>query len=162
MEVDKQHWNINANQRGGAYETTEHQATSNQRDTTTDVYYAGVASAGGGARETRPYDAEYRQRNNDIKASTVASRGANAGGMALLNSDIQMRAKPQEAMLKNDRAVQGTMMPYGLPPSMETMGRLQGSGGSDLYSGMQLDRNNGDVLSQLKGNPYTLSVVKGL
>jgi len=162
MEVDKQHWNINANQRGGAYETTEHQATSNQRDTTTDVYYAGVASAGGGAREARPYDAEYRQRNNDIKASTVASRGANTGGMALLNGDIQMRAKPQEAMLKNDRAVQGTMMPYGLPPSMETMGRLQGSGGSDLYSGMQLDRNNGEVLSQLKGNPYTLSVVKGL
>jgi hypothetical protein len=45
---------------------------------------------------------------------------------------------------------------------MDTMGAVQGHGNLSLYQGQQLDRNNGDVLAQLKGNPYTLNVVNGL
>ena len=173
MEESKYLAQVNANQRGGAYASTPHQAISNERDTTTDFYYAGNAV---GAKEARAYDAEYRQRNNDIKSSTIDGRMVQ-GGMALLNSDVNMRSKPQEDMLKNNRAVQGSR--FGAPPSIETMGILQGSPGMDvhayssgrptevkrsmqLYSGQQLDRNSGDIMSQLKGNPYTLSVVNGL
>jgi hypothetical protein len=160
MEVDKQHWNINANQRGGAYETTEHQPIQNERLTTTDVYYAGNAAASGGTREARSYDAEYRQRNNDIKSSTIDGR-TNKGGMSLMNGNMNMTSKPQENMLKNNRPVTGAM-PYGMTPSIESLGMLQGSNTMNLYAGQQLDRNNGDILSQLKGNPYTLNVVNGL
>ena len=156
MEESKYLAQVNANQRGGAYASTPHQAISNERDTTTDFYYAGNAV---GAKEARAYDAEYRQRNNDIKSSTIDGRMV-PGGMALLNSDVNMRSKPQEDMLKNNRAVQGSR--YGAPPSIETMGILQGSPSMALYSGQQLDRNSGDIMSQLKGNPYTLSVVNGL
>jgi hypothetical protein len=156
MEESKYLAQVNANQRGGAYASTPHQAISNERDTTTDFYYAGNAV---GAKEARAYDAEYRQRNNDIKSSTIDGRMVQ-GGMALLNSDVNMRSKPQEDMLKNSRAVQGTR--FGAPPSIETMGILQGSPSMQLYSGQQLDRNSGDILSQLKGNPYTLNVVNGL
>lgn len=156
MEESKYLAQVNANQRGGAYASTPHQAISNERDTTTDFYYAGNAV---GAKEARAYDAEYRQRNNDIKSSTIDGRMV-PGGMALLNSDVNMRSKPQEDMLKNNRAVQGSR--YGAPPSIETMGILQGSPSMQLYSGQQLDRNSGDIMSQLKGNPYTLSVVNGL
>jgi hypothetical protein len=157
MEVDKMHWNINANQRGGAYETTQVELPTNQRDTT-NVYYAGNASAGNGTREARNYDAEYRQRNNDIKSSTIQGRMVK-GNMSLLNGDINMRGKAQETMLLNQRPVAGAI-PIGLPPSIEHFGDLQNSNTMNLYSGQQLDRNNGDILSQLKGNPYTLSVVK--
>ena len=156
MEESKYLAQVNANQRGGAYASTPHQAISNERDTTTDFYYAGNAV---GAKEARAYDAEYRQRNNDIKSSTIDGRMVQ-GGMALLNSDVNMRSKPQEDMLKNNRAVQGSR--FGAPPSIETMGILQGSPSMQLYSGQQLDRNSGDIMSQLKGNPYTLSVVNGL
>ena len=40
------------------------------------------------------------------------------------------------------------------------MGQLQGQ--SHLYQNIQMDRNNGEALNALKGNPYVLNHVKGL
>lgn len=149
------HWNIDAGQRGGAYETTEHQPVRNERDTTTDYMYVGVGSAGERARQVRPYDAEYGQRNNDVKAAVVSSTGYTpAGKLDTLNSNINMKSKPKDVMLENRRAV---------APSMPSQSPSYFSGGSiaakqGLYSKIQLDRNQGDILTALKSNPYALSV----
>ena len=46
-------------------------------------------------RQPRAYDAEYNQRNNDVKSSTL--RGYTpSGGMGLMNSNINMTTIPRE------------------------------------------------------------------
>ena len=157
-ENSKFHLNINANQRGGAYAVTEYQGTNTARQLTSDYYYAGNASAGERSRQPRPYDAEYNQRNNDVKSSTLASYTP-GGNMSLLNSNINMKSTPKDNYLKNSRALNPNM-PYQ-SPDIGNMGRLQGNN-NGLYSTIQMDRNSPDVLDALKGNPYTHSVVGGL
>ena len=142
----KNHLYINSGQQGNAYQNTEHQVAHNNREFTSDFYYAGNS---GGIDGIRTYDAEYNQRNNDIKSSTIDGR-TNSGNMALMNSNINMRGKAKESM--NNRAVDG-QRPYQIP-SIESMGVLQGSQG--LYSNTQLDRNNGDIMSQLKSNEFSI------
>jgi len=159
-EVGKQHLYVNANQRGGAYAVTQHQAPANLRQTT-NTYYAGNASAGERGREPRSYDAEYNTPiTNGIKSSTLTGYTP-AGGMSLLNSDMNMTSKPKDNMLQNTRTVIPTM-PYQVP-SMDSLGNSSVSGTQNLYQNIQLDRNQGqDVLSQLKGNPYVISHLNGL
>jgi hypothetical protein len=53
-------------------------------------------------------------------------------------------------------------MPYQTA-SAEAMGRPTGSNqNATTYSNIQLDRTQGDVLQQLKSNPFAISHVKGL
>jgi hypothetical protein len=156
-ENSKFHLNINANQRGGAYEVSDHQVAYTNRQTTDNFYYAGGASAGERGREARPYDAEYRQRNNDIKSSTIDGRLV-PGNMSLMNGDINMRQVNRDAMFKNNRPV-APSMPYQ-SPSVHSMGELQGNSG--LYSTIQMDRTSPEILNSLQGNPYALSVTNGL
>jgi hypothetical protein len=148
---------VNANQRGGAYDVTEQQAISNNRQTTDDFYYAGGASAGERGRKARPYDAEYRQRNNDIKSSTINGRMV-PGNMSLMNGDINMRQVERDHHLKMNRAAVPTM-PYQTP-NIDNLGILQGNDG--LYSTIQMDRTNPDIMNALQKNPYALSVMGGL
>jgi hypothetical protein len=157
-ENSKFHLNINANQHGGAYAVTEYQGTNTARQLTSDYYYAGNASAGERSRQPRPYDAEYNQRNNDAKSSTLASYTP-GGNMSLLNSNINMKSTPKDNYLKNSRALNPNM-PYQ-SPDINNMGQLQGNN-NGLYSTIQMDRNSPDMLDALKGNPYTHSVVGGL
>lgn len=156
-EKSKFHMNIDRNQRGGAYEVSEHQPIDNNRQTTGDFYYSGNAGAGAGTRQMKSYEAQYNQRNNDIKSSTIDGRMV-PGNMKLMNGDINMRQVNRDDFLKNNRAVAGTM-PY---QSMDVanMGQLQGQ--NNLYQNIQMDRNNGEALNALKGNPYVLNHVKGL
>jgi hypothetical protein len=156
-ENSKFHLNINANQRGGAYAVSEQQSIQNNRQTTGDFYYAGGASAGERGREARPYDAEYRQRNNDIKSSTIDGRMV-PGNMSLMNGDINMRQVSRDTMFKNNRPV-APSMPYQ-SPSVATMGELNGNSG--LYSNIQMDRTSPEIMSSLQGNPYALNMVGGL
>jgi hypothetical protein len=152
-ENSKFHLNVNANQHGGGYAVAEQQPIINERMNQSDFYYAGNSSAGPNARQTRAYDAEYRQRNNDIKASTIDGRLV-PGNMSLMNGNVNVTAKPKDAYLQNNRAVNPSMP--APPPSMDTMGRLQGK--QSLYSGMQTDRVSPDLLNALKGNPYALNI----
>ncbi len=156
-ENSKFHLNVNANQNGGAYKVTEHQAVDNNRQTTDDFYYAGGSSAGERGRQPRPYDAEYRQRNNDIKSSTIQGRMV-PGNMSLMNGDINMRQVERDQYLKMNRSVAPTM-PYQ-SPNVDNMGRLQGNDG--LYSTIQMDRTNPEIMNALQKNPYALSVTRGL
>jgi hypothetical protein len=79
--------------------------------------------------------------------------------MSLLNSDINMRQKSRDDYLKNSRPLTGTM-PYK-SPDMETMGRLAGNERS-LYSNIQMDRTNPEIMNSLKSNPYVVDHRKGL
>jgi hypothetical protein len=158
-ENSKFHLNVNAGQNGGAYKVTEQQAIQNARQTTGDFYYSGVAGAGADRRGARTYDAEYRQRNNDVKSSTIDGRMV-PGNMSLMNGDINMRQANRDSSLVVNRAV-APMMPYQTP-DVANMGRLSGNQGSRLYQNIQLDRNSPEVLSALSGNPFALSVTKGI
>lgn len=145
-------YGVNANQRGGGYETNEYQAAPNERDTTS-VYYGGSMSAANGTLAARTYDAEYNQRNNDIKASTIDGRMV-PGNMNLLNTDINQRARNGE--LKNQRALAVTAGPTQLYSSGQ-MG-VQGLETKPLYQTIQLDRNTPDMLDAFRQNPYTHSL----
>jgi len=156
-ENSKFHLNVDRNQRGGAYETTAHQPIDNNRITTGDFYYAGVASAGDRTRQMKSYEAQYNQRNNDIKSSTIDGRLV-PGNMSLMNGNINMRQVNRDEFLKNNRPVTGTM-PYQ-SADVANMGQLQGH--NQLYQGIQVDRNNSDILDALKGNPYVVNYKNAL
>jgi hypothetical protein len=158
-EHSKFHLNVDSNQQGGAYKVTPQQPIHNERDTTTDFYYAGIGSAGERGRAPRTYDAEYCQRNNDIKASTINGRLV-PGNMSLMNGNMNSsKDVVRDSILQNNREVTGLINSQA--PSMETFGQLQGTQAS-LFNGVQLERNNGDVLQQLKGNPYTQNILNVL
>ena len=154
-ENSKYTYGVNANQRGGAYATTEYQPVHNERDTTTEFFYAGISSASERTKEPRAYDAEYRQRNNDIKSSTIHGRMV-PGKMDLLNSDINMRNRNGDQMLKNSRSLQVTDAPKMLY-SPNQMGQSSNDK-SGLYSTIQMDRNTPDILNAFRQNPYTHSL----
>lgn len=156
-ENSKFHMNVDRNQRGGAYETTSHQPINNNRITTGDFYYAGVAGAGDRTRQMKSYEAEYNQRNNDVKSSTIDGRMV-PGNMSLMNGNINMRQINRDDFLKNNRPVTATM-PYQ-SADVANMGQLQGH--NNLYQGIQMDRNNSDILDALKGNPYVVNYKNAL
>jgi hypothetical protein len=70
-----------------------------------------------------------------------------------------MTGKAKDAWQKNTRALDPTMP--GQTPSIGTMGQ-QSFAQNSLYSNIQLDRSNPDLLSQLKGNPFAISHLNGL
>jgi len=147
----------NQSQGGTGYLVAGNQPITNNRMSQGDYMYVG---AGSGARVPRTYDAEYRQRNNNTKSSTLASYTP-SGNMGLFNSEIHMTAKPKDHVQKNSRAMDPTMPFQG--PSVGFMGKQTGGPQSQSFnSGIQLDRSNPDMLSQLKGNPFAISHLNGL
>jgi len=152
-ENSKGHMFVNSGQDRTAYMVTKPMDVyTNRRDTTTS--YGGAAS---GAKELRPYDAEYRQRNNDIKSSTIDGRMV-PGNMSLLQADVNVRSKPgMESDLRNRRTVTPSM-PYSTPSS-SMIGEMKGQ--QQLYSGANLDRSEAYVLSALKSNPYAMQPLTG-
>jgi hypothetical protein len=136
---------------------TEHQPIENTRQETGDFFYSGAAGPGDRNRQMRSYEAEYNQRNNDVKSSTIDGYMVQ-GNMSLMNGDINMRQVNRDEYLKNTRAVAGTM-PYK-SPDVSNMGSLQGH--DTLYQTINVDRNNGDILSALQGNPYVVNYKNGL
>jgi hypothetical protein len=145
------HLNMDRGQHGDGYQVTPHQLLHTARTTTDDFYYSGT---GVGPREMRNYDAEYNQRNNEIKSSTIEGRMV-PGNMSLLNADINMRTKTLDHDLKNTRQMQPTM-PYQ-SPNVESMGHTMNN--TRLYANMGLDRNQPDMLSALNSNPYAQNIM---
>lgn len=151
-EESKYHMYINANQRGGGYQTATATPITNNRMTTDNFFYMGGSSAGERGRGQRLFEGEYNQRNNDIKSSTINGRLV-PGNMALLNSDINMSGKSKDTDLLNTRSIV-PQYPYQ-SPSINNMGQLNNV--SSNYSNIDLDRSDPGILEQLKGNPYVLS-----
>tara|TARA_Y100000022_G_scaffold199689_1_gene212780 strand:+ start:4296 stop:6074 length:1779 start_codon:yes stop_codon:yes gene_type:complete len=149
-ENSKFHLNVNKNQSGGAYMVTRNQVADTNRKTTDNYSHTGNASAGARTRQTSSYLAEYNQRNNDVKSSTIDGRLV-PGNIKLVNNDLNIRNKDRHVTFKNDRAIVGKMPSQA--PDADHMGRLAGSENA-LYSNINMDRNNGDVTEMLKSNPY--------
>lgn len=147
------HMFINSGQERNGYTVTKPMDLyTNRRDTTTS--YGGAAA---GAKELRPYDAEYRQRNNENKSSTIDGRLV-PGNMSLYQADVNVRSSANtESDLRNRRTVNPTL-PYSTP-SVSQMGQMQGQ--QQLYSGANLDRSEAYVLSALKSNPYAIQPLTG-
>ena len=138
---------VNKNQNGGAYQVSAHQPIRNERDST-NVSYAGGSSATG--RAIRPYDAEYRQRNNEIKASTIKGHMVK-GNTNVLNSDINQKNRSGEILNTRQQSMTtGPRQLYGT----ELMGQ-QTSSVKQYNSGIQLDRNTPEILDAFRKNPYT-------
>lgn len=155
-ETSQNHLIINRNTQGlgGAYETTPHQPINNARMTTGDHFYVGGSSANDGTKQMRSYEAEYAQRNNDVKSSTVVGYTP-SGNAKMFNNHIHVETTTQrEGFTKNNRDMVPNFPNQG--PNTGIMGQMNSNSG--LYSGVQLDRNNGDILDQLAGNPYAISV----
>lgn len=143
--------NINGNQRGGAYAVTDHQPVRNARDTTS-VSYVGGSSAGERGRVQRSYEAEYNQRNNDLKASTIDGRLV-PGNMDLFTGDINMSNNNRDMMLKNQYAV--TPKGPSNTANLATFGQVQKMP-KVFNSGIGLERTNPNILEALSGNPYMI------
>ena len=139
---------VNTNQRGGAYETMDHRAASQQRDSTS-AFYVGGSSAAEGTRGLRPYDAEYKQRNNDIKSSTIKGQMVQ-GNMSLTNAEINMRNRLGES--KNNRPLNQTSAPKQYVDT-NMMGEQHSR--QEYQTSVQLERTSPEILSAFKQNPYT-------
>ena len=156
-ENSKNHLNVNANQLGGAYQVTDQQSYETNRQSTSTQYMGG-AGAGDGTRQMKSYEAEYNQRNNDIKSSTIDGYMVK-GNMNMLNSNINMREKTRDDSLRNTRAIAGTMPSQS--PDVGNMGRLAG-GANSLYANINMDRNTPDIMDTLKQNPYVVNYKNAL
>jgi len=100
------------------------------------------------------YEANYNQRNNDIKSSTIQGHMV-PGNMSLMNGDINMRQVSRDSVLQNQRAVIGTM-PAQIPDAT-ILGKESGNT-NQLYSTIQADRNASlDITQMLKSNPYVVN-----
>jgi hypothetical protein len=138
------------------YEVAGNQPIVNNRQTQEDFFYAGGASAGERGRQPRTYDAEYNQRNNDLKSSTNVGYTP-SGGMGLMNNSVNMEVKTAKDVNSiNHRAWVPTLPPQSI--SIDTLG-LQTMGPQSLPD---VNRNTADLLSQLKGNPFVVSHIGGL
>ena len=146
----KTHLNFHGNVQGG-YLVTENQQAATSRATQGDFCYTGNSSASAGAQSTRSYEAEYNQRNNDIKSSTIQGRLVQ-GNMNLYNGQINQSAKNQYSNVLNDRPA----IPNGPSdiPSIHSMGKLNGH--NPLNQNINVERNSSDMYNVLKGNPYAI------
>ncbi len=130
-------------------------ANTNRQDTS--VEYSGVAGSVM-AKEPRQYDAEYRQRNNDLKSSTVAGRTPIGNTSLFQNELFNVRTKAQ---MENDLANHRATVPSrpALTPDASMMGRMTGA--QTLYGSMQMDRMDPGVLEALQDNPYHMRSANG-
>jgi len=159
-EDGKGHLFIDRNQaQTGGYMVAGNQPVINNRMTQSDFYYAGGGSAGERGRQPRTYDAEYNQRNNDVKSSTLTSYTP-SGNMKLASNYVNMSAVHRDVNQVNNRDNAPTM-PFQ-SPSIGFMGQQVGPQSQSFNAGIQLDRNTADITSQLKGNPFAISHLAGL
>ena len=150
-EVGKFHPLMNANQNGGGYKVSEHQVAHTSRSETARDYTGG-SSASAGRQDTRSYAAEYNQRNNDIKSSTVNNGRTAAGNMKLFTADVNMTAKHKDKDLVNNRSLTKNMPTP--TPSISSIGTL--SGGNSLNQHINVERNTPDLTSALSSNPFVI------
>jgi len=150
-EVGKFHPLMNANQNGGGYKVTEHQVAHTSRSQTARDYTGG-SSASAGRQDTRSYTAEYNQRNNNIKSSTILNGRTASGNMKLFTADVNMSAKHKDKDLINSRSLTKNMPTP--TPSINSMGTL--SGGNSLNQNINMERNTPDLTSALSSNPFVI------
>jgi hypothetical protein len=150
----KFHLNVNMEPKG-AYESTPQQVVPQQRDTTS-VYYAGGSDAPSYAANPRSRDAELNQRNNEIKESTL--RGYAPGGNTdMFNATLNQRTDANMEQMITNRRDLAPAMPVN-PDYFQGYMSSERINREVYDSQISINRNNGDVLKQLKENPYVLPI----
>lgn len=139
----------------GAHQVTTHQPITNARQTQGDFCYVGGSSASAGNLEQRSYEAEYNQRNNDVKSSTIKGRFVQ-GNMKLNTNHINQKSKQQYSELISTR----DLMPKGPGqiPNAQSMGHINER--VPLQENINISRLDGDLMSVLKSNPYAIPYAK--
>ena len=131
----------------GAYETTQQQCVSNQRDTTS-VNYMGNAN---NATQLQSYESNYNQTSNSNRSNTMAM---NHGNTNMFNNNINQSANNS----KSSMSVQYTPNVNGnltsSIPSAQTYGKLHVS----PYENKASNNIDGNILKAFKNNPYTHSL----
>jgi hypothetical protein len=156
-EESKNHLNVNRGQQGNAYLSTPNQAAFTTRSEVNNNDYTGTAASQNPLH--RQYDAEYNQRNNDLKSSTLVGHMP-AGNTNYFQNEILVESNAQKDRdLRNVR--EAIPSKPAQAPERFMIGEQQGQV-NELYSGTSYDRNQEYVLDALQGNPYTHNVIHGL
>jgi len=157
MVKSDRYLNIDGNQHGGAYQSTEHQVAYTTRAETGNYEYSGVAASTQG-KKMKSYDSVVKnQRNNDIKSSTIEGRLVR-GNAKLLNHEANVRVATNRAeMLKNNRA-QIASMPTQVPTARHIGESSVANNSLDIN--VQAERADPSILDALKSNPYVIDFTK--
>ena len=141
------------NQAGDAYLVTQHQAISNQRDTTNQSAINGVGGAGT-KHGAQNYGAAYNQINNESKEKSVVSR-TNHGNTQIFNANMNMSVAKNETDRNNNRMWAPSNMPTQ-SMSKEMYGKFTEPQG--YQQNVAVERMAPDLLTAFKSNPYTHSL----
>jgi hypothetical protein len=140
------------NQLNGAYEVTDQQAITNQRDTTTEFCQMNPMGSKHGLKQ---YDAAYRQTNNEAKEKSVVGR-TNQGNMSTFNSQLNVSYSKLDSDRDNNRMwAPSAVIPSG--PSVRTYGKAHMPQLNNSCT-TGCERINPDILSAFRSNPYTFSL----
>jgi hypothetical protein len=134
----------------GGYQVTNEQSISNQRDTTTNIYYSGGASSI--LPEQRSYTAEYN--------STINSSRSNEDRIAVGNTQ---RFIPIINQTTNSTKSLTHTSYNGMPNSIiSTVPNADQFGTRNPQSYQNTDRFNPSLLDALKQNPYNHSITNNM
>lgn len=143
------------NQISGAYQVTDHQSITNQRDTTSEFCQMNPLGGSGTKHGSRQYDAVYNQTNNESKEKSVVGR-TNPGNTSTFNSNINISMSKLDTDRENNRMwAPSAVIPGG--PSTQTYGKIH----MPQYNNQcttGCDRINPDILDAFRANPYTFSL----
>jgi hypothetical protein len=141
------------NQKEGGYLAAKNQAIANQRDSSSTDAICGI---GGGATKygEMRYEAVRSQYNNELKEPMVAAR-TNHGSMQTFNPNMNINVAKNESDLFNTRPM-APIATIAQGTTKEMYGRMD-MNQYNMSDGTS-NRNDGDLLSAFKANPYTHSL----
>jgi hypothetical protein len=143
------------NQLSGAYEVTDQQAITNQRDTTSEFAQLNPIGGAGTKQGLMQYDADYRQTNNESKEKSIVGR-TNPGNMATFNPVQNVNMSRSDCDRENNRfAAPSAIIPSG--PSVKTYGKIH----TPQYNNSCVtgcERIDPGLLNAFRSNPYTFSL----
>jgi hypothetical protein len=141
------------NQKEGGYLAAKKQPIANQRDTSNTDAICGI---GGGATKygEMRYETVRSQCNNELKEPMVAAR-TNHGSMQTFNPNMNINIAKNESDLFNTRPM-APIATIAQGTTKEMYGRMD-MNQYNMSDGTS-NRNDGDLLSAFKANPYTHSL----
>jgi len=140
------------NQKEGSYMVNEQQPIYNQRDSTNTDYICGVGGAGTRHGDMQ-YEGNYSQINNELKEPTMVSR-INHGNTNKFNPSMNVSVGKNQEDVFNTR----TFAPTAIIPN-STSKEMYGKMDMNQYNtSSSNNRNESDLLSAFRSNPYTHSL----
>ena len=142
---------FNINNQSSTYVNNYTAPEETNRQTT---QYNSYGSVGNNSSGDMSYGAAYRQHNNDIKAQTIHNR-ANQGGTQMFNQQMNLSIAKEDTNCMDNRPF-GPISNVTKPPTERTYGKLNTPQQNDM--GIEVQRNQPDILNAFRSNPYTQSL----